>query len=555
MKLRIGSIVMVVMLVAISSLPMVEAATNSYTKTLTTTAELSNGATYTGYTISGDQITLSGTYGKYISPPFTAVNLTSADVNYNLVNQDIIDYGFLYSNTLWLNSTDARHNTGGHAHYAIRYPFTGSDVIDFWTTADTVGSAHDAIRSGATVVPQTNRYQTYIDFDGVDDYTRTNFAYDYDAGWWYTAFMFKADGTTGSILGISDANSNGIIMLQYTDATADYLELFVRDQNMNQASCTTTAITPNAWHFCVLRADATRVYLYVDGTLYGSVDLTYNSSSQLDFDYIQLGGIYYEGNNIIPWAGQIDEFRWHAGALPTSECSNTGLMGTYMWACVNGNTPTKLSSYKVAGAGDGNLRIAISGYTATSHTISDMSYTWLNTKPNIIAVWPKDDFVYDTDPTVVLTVNASDADITYEDFLSAHFYVDGEFAGSASRTTNGEIQLNIGTFTGGYHTWAANVQDTWNGVTGTGTEGFYVLSTLYIRDEQDFENTIDDATVTLNFYTENTSTTKTSSDGTVDLSGLPVQDILVTASADGYYDRKTIITSLYDAQKIGRAHV
>lgn len=94
------------------------------------------------------------------------------------------------------------------------------------------------------------------------------------------------------------------------------------------------------------------------------------------------------------------------------------------------------------------------------------------------------------------------------------------------------------------------MQDTWAGQTISSTEGFYVLSTLYIRDEQDFENTIDDSTITLNFYTENTSTTKTSSSGSVDLTGLPISNILVTASADGYYDRKTVITSLYDTQNI-----
>jgi hypothetical protein len=535
--------------------PIVLGSTNSHTETRTTTAELSNGAVYTGVTISNDQLAITG-FGKYVSRPFTAVNLTSTSVlPYSANSTDCIyDYGFLYSNTLWLNSSDARHNTGGHAHYGIRYPFTSNDggyIRDFWHTYDLVGSSQDAILGSGTIVSPTSKpYQNYIVFDGVDDYTRTNFAYNYHEGWWYTAFMFKADGTTGAILGISDGYSNGYIMLQYVDAAPDYLELVVRDKNANQASCMATGITPNTWHFCVLRADATRLYLYVDGTLYGSVDLTYYSSSRLDFNYIQLGALYYGGNNVIHWAGQMDEFRWHAGALPTSECSNTGLMGTYMWACVNGDTPTKPSSYKVAGAGDGNLYTVITAYTTGDVYFQEYSWTWLNTKPSIVAVWPRDNILYDTGATVVLAVNVTDADITYEDYLHAAFYVDGEYVGASSRTTNGELQVNIHTFTGGYHEWYAVVTDSWGGSTTTDTEGFYVYSTLYVRDEQDYDNLITGANITVNFYTENFSATIESVDGTIDLTGLPTQNLLVTASAEGYHHRKTIITNLFNEQTI-----
>jgi hypothetical protein len=547
------------LLVGLCTLPIVEAATNSYTKTLTTTTELSNGAYYTGYTISGDHM-LGSLTGEYISPAFTAVNLTSADVNYSDDDDGYnqFDYGWLYSNTLWMNSTDGRHVTGGHAYYNIRYPF--SNVVSSTTIPDAVitdssGSHQDATKgSGATVTSLLGHVQqNYIDFDGTaNGYTRTNYAYDYDAGWWAITAMIKPDGTSGSPIGISDAGSNAVIELQYVDSTADYWQLLVRDQNDNAVSSynTSVTITPNAWHYVVMYADATYVYVYMDGQYVTKIDMTYNSSSQLNMDYIQLGGIYYGGSNIASWPGNMDEFRFMAGGLPTTERSSTGVIGTYSWACVNGNVPTKAATYKLSGAGDANLFTVITGYGVGGYYINDLSMTWTNTKPNIVSMFPVDDYTYDTDPTVTLAVNVTDADITYEDYFAAFFYVDGEYVGSAGRTTNGEIQYNIGTFTGGYHTWAANVQDTWSGVTSTGTEGFYVLSTLYIRDEQDFTNTIDDATVTLNFYTNNTSTTKTSSDGTIELTGLPVQDILVTASADGYYDRKTIITSLYDTQNI-----
>ncbi|WP_321417270.1 LamG-like jellyroll fold domain-containing protein [uncultured Methanomethylovorans sp.] len=549
-------IIMVVMLLFLIALPAM-AATNSYTKTLTTTTELSNGAWYTGYTISGDRIVHASGAGEYISPVFTAVNLTSGDVTYtDDTGNNVIDYAWLYSNSQWLNSTDGRHVTGGHAFYNIRYPFSGSSggITPDVSIVDSGSSHQDAtLGGGATIYSVLNhRYENYISFDGAGDYTRTNYAYDYDAGWWCIAAMIKPDGTAGSPIGISDSGSNAVIELQYIDAAADYWQLLVRDQNDNAVSSynASVTITPNNWHYIVMYADATYVYVYMDGKYVTKIDMTYNASSQLNLDYIQLGGIYFGGNNIADWAGDMDEFRFMHGALPASERSASGIMGTYMTACVNGNIPPKKDTYKLAGAADANLYTVITGYSIGGYYVNDISMTWTNTKPNIVSMFPVDDYTYDTDPIVTLSVNVTDADITYEDFISAFFYVDGEYEGSASSSTNGEIQQNIGTFTGGYHTWVANIQDSWSGVTTTSTEGFYVLSILYIRDEQDFENLIDDATVTINFYTENTSTTKTSSDGTVDLSGLPVQNLLVTASADGYESRKTIITSLYDAQNI-----
>jgi hypothetical protein len=534
------------------------AATNSYTKTLTTTTELSNGAYYSGFIISSDRLALASGAGEYISPAFTAVNLTSGDVNYNGDDgYNEFEYGWLYSNSQWLNSTDGRHVTGGHAYYNIRYSFSSSSssVIPDQVIVDSSGSHQDSTKgSGATIMTWLGLVQKdYIDFDGTaNGYTRTNFAYDYDAGWWAITAMIKPDGTAGSPIGISDSGSNAVIELQYVDATADYWQLLIRDQNDNSwtMSNASVTITPNTWHYVVIYADATYVYVYMDGSYVGKLDMTYNSSSQLNLDYIQLGGIYFGGSNIAAFAGCMDEFRFMHGSLPASERSPSGIIGTYSWACVSGNIPIKADSYKLSGAGDGNLYIVVTGYAIGGYYVNDVSMTWLNTKPNIVSMFPADDYTYDTDPDITLAVNVTDADINYEDYFAAFFYVDGEYVGSAGRTTNGEIQQNIGTFTGGYHTWAANVQDTWSGVTSTGTEGFYVLSTLYIRDEQDFTNTIDDSTITLNFYTENTSTTKTSSSGSVDLTGLPISNILVTASADGYYDRKTVITSLYDTQNI-----
>jgi hypothetical protein len=115
-------IIMVVMLLFLIILPAM-AATNSYTKTLTTTTELSNGAYYSGFIISSDRLALASGAGEYISPAFTAVNLTSGDVNYNGDDgYNEFEYGWLYSNSQWLNSTDGRHVTGGHAYYNILTP-------------------------------------------------------------------------------------------------------------------------------------------------------------------------------------------------------------------------------------------------------------------------------------------------------------------------------------------------------------------------------------------------------------------------------------------------
>ncbi len=280
------SILIIALIMSLFFPPVALGATNAYTLSKTTTAELSNGAYYSGFSISGDKMTLAGGPGEYVGPVISLANLTHADVNYTgyYAGESTLDYGFLYGNS-WLNSTDGRHLTNGDVSKGIRYSFTSQYgslytpdawIIDSSSSHNDLGLYYGASITGVVGKP----YQNHLNLDGTDDYGRVGLTYDYDANAWYMAAMVKPTRAGGVIFSMTDSASNAYIMVEHIDAATDYIRVHLVDQNgkdYNYGSAS-IACSINQWHYVVLKCDGTNLYLYADGVLCSTGPIQLGSS-------------------------------------------------------------------------------------------------------------------------------------------------------------------------------------------------------------------------------------------------------------------------------------
>lgn len=150
-----------------------------------------------------------------------------------------------------------------------------------------------------------------------------------------------------------------------------------------------------------------------------------------------------------------------------------------------------------------------------------------------------------------LSVDVTDPDFA-SDTATVEFFVDGTKVGEDTVTDTGVATTSLSQgFDAGGHTWTAVATDEYGQETEE-TYAFQVPDTLYIRNETSPNELVNDSvTVTVRFYSDDTVVTRETSDGTVNLSGLPVnEDLVVTAQADGYQDRQTVLKSLYEQQNV-----
>jgi hypothetical protein len=150
-----------------------------------------------------------------------------------------------------------------------------------------------------------------------------------------------------------------------------------------------------------------------------------------------------------------------------------------------------------------------------------------------------------------LTVDVEDGDFP-NDEVTVEFYLDGDLVGTDTVTSNGTASVSVSNVTAGQHTWTAEATDDYGG-TDSETYDLNIPDTLYIRDEENPEELVNgtDVEVEVTFYADDETITRTTSDGTIDLTGLPVDQTLVaTASADGWQDRRILIRDIARQQSV-----
>lgn len=149
-----------------------------------------------------------------------------------------------------------------------------------------------------------------------------------------------------------------------------------------------------------------------------------------------------------------------------------------------------------------------------------------------------------------ISVNVIDDDFP-NDNVTVEFFIDGSSVGTDSVTSEGRASVSISDPGSGGHTARAVATDSF----GQQTElewVFGVPSTFYVRNSTSPNQLVDDRQVDVTFYPEDSDTVynRTTSDGTVDMSGLPTTDFIVSANADGYNPSTIYIPTITSQQSI-----
>lgn len=160
-----------------------------------------------------------------------------------------------------------------------------------------------------------------------------------------------------------------------------------------------------------------------------------------------------------------------------------------------------------------------------------------------------------TETPVELSINASDEDFdtAQGDNLTVTFYdaSDDSAIGTDTLSQNGTATTTWDAGLG-EQKWYAVAEDDYGGSTTSDTFVFETPHELEIRDEQNPSELVNDtdSEVTVTFFASDEVFERTTSDGVVDLSGLPDEQLIVSVDADGYVTRQAIIDSITDQQTV-----
>jgi hypothetical protein len=191
--------------------------------------------------------------------------------------------------------------------------------------------------------------------------------------------------------------------------------------------------------------------------------------------------------------------------------------------------------------GSGQISLSVSG--------DDLTFL-RPSAPELFNQSPVDEQKIDQSP-VTLQV-----DVEHDDFgaetVDVVFELNGNQIETVSTTQSGTISVDTSAFSEGTNTWTATATDS-TGNTTSVSGSFATPATLEIRDELSQE-LVNDTQTTLNvtfFGSEGSVTTRETSTGKVDMSGLPLDEsFTVQVEADGYLTRQSFARSVVERDTI-----
>ncbi|SFR36219.1 hypothetical protein SAMN04487947_0434 [Halogeometricum rufum] len=183
------------------------------------------------------------------------------------------------------------------------------------------------------------------------------------------------------------------------------------------------------------------------------------------------------------------------------------------------------------------------GSTTTSST---WSFDVQHYSPSIESLDPADNTSLTT-RDITLSANLSDTDFALDgDTLTADFVVDGDVVGTDTLNSNGTASVSY-TMDGGSASWHVDVSDEYGNSVESESRTIRSPSTLRIVNVTSGELIDGSATVTAKLYSGELIFEKETTDGTIDLTGVPVdRGYIIEVNVDGYRSRTVAIRSVFD---------
>lgn len=252
---------------------------------------------------------------------------------------------------------------------------------------------------------------------------------------------------------------------------------------------------------------------------------------------------------------EIDAFAWRSGiaaddgtadfaytASGNARATVQGLTASGTVYAVDANSNTILDSASVSGGA-----VTFSSLDSGTHAV--VIQTGVNTAPTLSNPSPTGNL--GSYPNEV-SIDVSDPNFPQGDSVDVTIDVDGSQVHTETITSNSTVTATIPqpATEGGSHSWSVDAQDDF-GVSASESYTYTVPDNLTIFNESSPAEVVDSVETTLQFYRGDEVFTRNTSDGTIDLTGLPVSgDMVVRAEAEGYYPRRTYLNSIYEQQAI-----
>ncbi len=186
--------------------------------------------------------------------------------------------------------------------------------------------------------------------------------------------------------------------------------------------------------------------------------------------------------------------------------------------------------------------------------LHDESVLFENDAPAVSNASPDEDFIDSS--SVDLQVDVSDTQFgsAQGESVDVTFY-DGEddsVIGTDTISSNGAASATWSTFEMGTNQWYAVAEDDYGATTQTDTLSFETPHELLIYNESNPSQLVNDSVnVEVTFFGSSGTYTRTTSNGKIDLSGLPFgEEMTVQVEASGYITRQTIIRSITEQQEV-----
>jgi hypothetical protein len=238
----------------------------------------------------------------------------------------------------------------------------------------------------------------------------------------------------------------------------------------------------------------------------------------------------------------------YSASSGTSELYFVGDSGLPNTVALADSSGTYLAFVSDSSPVNGNLNYQATGLPSGSNTLYVQSN---GGAPSVSNVKPTGD--QDTEPTQI-TADVSDPDIGNGDDVTVTFNLDSSQIDQQTISSNQTVSTSMPNSgqTGGSHDITVDVEDSF-GATDSATSSYRVPDVLYIRNETNHSELIDSPVdSTVRFFGTDQVFTRQTSDGTVNMTNLPVnQDFIVEVQPSGNFTDRTVqIQSIYEQQSV-----
>lgn len=509
--------------------PIVIAGTNTAVASIhTTDTDFNNAATLENFTVTGS--------GASASIEVTD-SIGSVD---GFEDNDISEYSG--DTTAWSTQSTTVHNgtyalegtprnnrifsaNGSGLNY---YPNRGS-TIRFWTRSDDVSNAGmefhffsnstSSINSGYAIwydPGTTNLTLSRWDGGARTDLSTTNISL--TDGQWFEIVITDNSGTI-TATAYSESGTQ-LAQVSATDSTYSYRGIGFGNNPGNQ---------DDSRYFDAVRATQTQTpstYISqnhtVERSIQGFGDVTEIANATATFTWETSDGTGWE-------------------TLNQTDITTTG-NHTFTWA-EETNETVRL-----------NLTVVQSGSANPSFSLASEGVSFTNRDPtvdNASASPSGGEKVTSSTVTLSMPVNDTDFQTAQGDSVTVDFFVNGSKVGSDTRTSNGTAEVSYDEDIGGTREWYAVANDSYGGSQQSSTFTFTTPSDLHIRNESNPDQLVDNVTIDVLFIGSDTIVSKNTTNGKIDLSGLPVgEEMIVIVEAPGWHNRNIIIDSLYEQDSV-----